>query len=606
MFTVNDYTHLGFLLLLCIFLSIFLYYLSSKKSKKQFDIIFIVTLLLVLLWMFTCIVQIVCVNLFNINPIYFDYFSYISGCFLPVSFLLMSLIFAKTKIKFTKKYLLLFIIPTLSLILLWTNNWHHLFYVKYSLLPSETIFGYYFYVHYIYTYTLFAISLFILLKYTIKNSGFFSKQAALIIVGSLIPIVTNLLAFLNIIKSSLFLTPITFGVTIICFSFAVFKFRLSTTTPIALQIIVDRISDSYLILNEDYLISDFNQTFITTFKIKDSSNIRSKDFNSFLKSINLDSYINEFNKLIHKIGNNDNTESFELYVDNINRYFNVEVSSIISNKQFLGILILFKDITQHIEDMQNLKDNQNKLVEQERLASLGQMIGGIAHNLKTPIMSISGAVEGLNDLVNEYNSSIGDIEVTNQDHHEIAHDMQVWLDKIKTHMSYMSDVITAVKGQAVTFSDEQITDFDVNELFKMVSILMKHELTRAQISLNIQNNTPSNISIHGNINSLIQVVNNIVSNAIQASENATIKTIDLNANYSNSKIIISVIDHGTGIPDNIKNDLFKRMVTTKGKNGTGLGLFMSYSNIKAHFNGDITFDSELGKGTTFYIILPVQ
>ena len=146
---------------------------------------------------------------------------------------------------------------------------------------------------------------------------------------------------------------------------------------------------------------------------------------------------------------------------------------------------------------------------------------------------------------------------------------------------------------------------DVNELFKMVSILMKHELSKLQISLNIQNNSPYNVKIHGNINSLIQVVNNIVSNAIQASENATIRTIDLNANYTDSKIIISITDHGTGIPDNIKEDLLKKMVTTKGKNGTGLGLFMSYSNVKAHFNGDITFESELGKGTTFNITIPV-
>ena len=54
----------------------------------------------------------------------------------------------------------------------------------------------------------------------------------------------------------------------------------------------------------------------------------------------------------------------------------------------------------------------------------------------------------------------------------------------------------------------------------------------------------------------------------------------------------------------MKSKLFKEMVTTKGKNGTGLGLFMSYSNIRAHFNGDIRFDSRKGKGTTFYIEIP--
>ena len=88
--------------------------------------------------------------------------------------------------------------------------------------------------------------------------------------------------------------------------------------------------------------------------------------------------------------------------ERLNKYFHVEVNSITNQGNFLGTLILFKDITQHIEDMNTIKANQNLLIERERLASLGQMIGGIAHNLKTPIMSISGAAEGLTDLVKEY------------------------------------------------------------------------------------------------------------------------------------------------------------------------------------------------------------
>ena len=56
----------------------------------------------------------------------------------------------------------------------------------------------------------------------------------------------------------------------------------------------------------------------------------------------------------------------------------------------------------------------------------------------------------------------------------------------------------------------------------------------------------------------------------------------------------------------VQDKLFKEMVTTKGKNGTGLGLYMSYSNIKAHFGGDITYKTEIGKGTTFNIIIPVK
>ena len=77
-----------------------------------------------------------------------------------------------------------------------------------------------------------------------------------------------------------------------------------------------------------------------------------------------------------------------------------------------------------------IQSNQEILMEKERLATLGQMVGGIAHNLKTPIMSISGASEGLKDLIEEYYKSVGDSNVTVEDHHEIASDMNVWIEKI--------------------------------------------------------------------------------------------------------------------------------------------------------------------------------
>ena len=70
-------------------------------------------------------------------------------------------------------------------------------------------------------------------------------------------------------------------------------------------------------------------------------------------------------------------------------------------------------------------------------------------------------------------------------------------------------------------------------------------------------------------------------------------------------LVISITVYGKGIPEEVQEKLFKEMVTTKGKNGTGLGLFMSYSNIRAHFNGNIRFESEVGRGTTFEIVIPV-
>lgn len=256
-------------------------------------------------------------------------------------------------------------------------------------------------------------------------------------------------------------------------------------------------------------------------------------------------------------------------------------------------------------NIEQIHDNQDLLMEKERLASLGQLIGGIAHNLKTPIMSIAGATEGLTDLVKEYDSSIEDPEVNAKDHHDIAHDMAEWVEKIKTHTSYMSDVITAVKGQAVTLSEQQENTFTLDELVKRITILMRHELKNALIELNVHMETDSNLNLNGNVNSLIQVINNMISNAIQSYNGEHNKTIDMFLHTQDNALIISIQDYGMGMSKEVQNKLFKEMITTKGKNGTGLGLFMSYSNIRGHFNGNITFESEVGKGTIFNIILPL-
>ena len=274
---------------------------------------------------------------------------------------------------------------------------------------------------------------------------------------------------------------------------------------------------------------------------------------------------------------------------------------------FGELTVAFNQIQKMTADyLKQIENNQNMLMEKERLASLGQLIGGIAHNLKTPIMSISGASEGLTDLIKEYDESIGDPEVTNEDHHAIAKDMSEWIDKIKSYSEYMSDVITAVKGQAVTLSENETVYFDIDELVKRVNILMKHELKNALVTLNIHMNADSKTIIHGDITSLVQVINNMISNSIQAYNGEPNKAIDFYIDKKDKSVILSIQDYGSGLPNSVQKKLFKEMITTKGKNGTGLGLFMSYSTIRAHFNGNITFETAQGKGTVFHIYIPVD
>ena len=586
-------------------LAIILIIVMNGKRKKSVHITFSFVILCLMICCVGQLASLVFADDWHIEPVYFDYFVYIGTCFLPVAFLLFGISFSRSRFKFKKKYLLLFIVPIISLLVIWTNDLHHLFYVVYNINSDQTTFGPYFYVHSVYSYILLFVALFYLIRYTIKNSGFFSKQSVLILIGSMIPIAINFAGVLGL-PMTIYLTPISFTISVIFFALAIIKFKFLSITPIALQNIVDKISDGYIVIDDEDIVTDFNKTFLT-FTGMENSTLRGR----YLFGGIIDKYISKKDLTLIKdyviqSRTNNKTYSLQIKLTNDEKYFNVEITSMFSDNLLLGTLILFKDTTQHILDLKQIQDNQSLLMERERLASLGQLIGGIAHNLKTPIMSISGAAEGITDLINEYDESIGDPEVTYEDHHAIAKDMFDWVTKIKSYTEYMSDVITAVKGQAVTFSENWSTSFDLDELVKRVNILMKHELKNALITLNVKMNIDKSTTLNGDITSLVQVINNMISNSIQSYNGEPNRNIDLIIDKNDNNIVISVKDYGCGLPEEVQNKLFKEMITTKGKNGTGLGLFMSYSTIRAHFNGDITFQSEVGKGTIFNIIIPIS
>ncbi len=132
-------------------------YLVNIKKKTQLQKVFTINSFL----SFYCCVLLLaqkyfCDN-FDIDPIIFERFIYVFTCFSPVAVLFTGIIFANTKITFKKQYLLLFIIPVLSLILIWTNDWHHLLYVNYSTNMEETVYGGFFTIYNLYGYCLYAV-----------------------------------------------------------------------------------------------------------------------------------------------------------------------------------------------------------------------------------------------------------------------------------------------------------------------------------------------------------------------------------------------------------------------------------------------------------------
>lgn len=530
----------------------------------------------------------------------------LTGIILTPSFVfLFGYIFAYNRIKNILKFKLFFIIPIISIVLLYTNDYHKLFYTYFSAENIKyRVFGPWFIVHTIYSYSLIITGLAFLTYFTIKNSGFFSNQSKLIIIGIIFPFAINILITLQVGNLPYYYESISFSIAIFFFAFAIFKFRFLNIAPIALQRIVDLISDSYIVINEDLEIIDYNKTFVDTFK--EILNINRNDSFIDMLTNSSDTEQEKILEIVLCAIEKRIASSYEHHIkgDKFDKHFIIEITPINSNDSIIGTIILFKDITDHKRYIETINRNQQTLMERERLAFLGELIGGIAHNLKTPIMSVSGGLEGIYDLIKEYDESIEDKNVTKEDHHEIAKEMEEWIIKLKPHLSYMSEIISTVKDQAVHLNAVTSYSFTLSEMIKRIEILVKNELKLHHCELNMDVRMDETVEIFGDISSLIQVFDNLIINAIDAYGEASGEIDLIVEKADDNNILFTVRDYACGMDNDVKNKLFKQMVTTKGKGGTGLGLYMSHSTIKGRFGGDIWFDSEKGKGTTFFIQIP--
>ena len=135
---------LGISIVLLIFM---MYYLKKSKSKKRIVKLFYAIFSLMLIWDSCLFLQYLFADKLNISPIYFDYITYIGIMFLPIFLYLTAQSFAKPKFQIKNYHKLLFVVPIISLTVLWTNDFHHLFYTNYSLFLVESTFGPYFYIH---------------------------------------------------------------------------------------------------------------------------------------------------------------------------------------------------------------------------------------------------------------------------------------------------------------------------------------------------------------------------------------------------------------------------------------------------------------------------
>jgi signal transduction histidine kinase len=268
-----------------------------------------------------------------------------------------------------------------------------------------------------------------------------------------------------------------------------------------------------------------------------------------------------------------------------------------------------------IQSLEELKAAQAQLIQSEKMASLGELTAGIAHEIQNPLNFVNNFSEVSTELVDEMNEEInkGNIEEAK----EIAGDLKQNLEKINHHGKRAGDIVKGMLQHSRSSSGVK-EPTNINALADEYLRLAYHGLRAKDKSFNATMKTDFDESI-GSINIIPQdigrVILNLITNAFYAAPlppEGGVKdpdyvhnpTVWVSTKKNGNKILISVRDNGPGIPQKIIDKIFQPFFTTKPTGqGTGLGLSLSYDIVKAH-GGELKVETKEGEGSEFIILLP--
>lgn len=243
---------------------------------------------------------------------------------------------------------------------------------------------------------------------------------------------------------------------------------------------------------------------------------------------------------------------------------------------------------------ERLVKQQDKLIEQQdiisiqsKFAGVGEVAAGMAHDINNPASALDTSV----NLLKMFNVT------NNKDQYEkLTQNMRVSVDKIL-------NVVNNTQEQFRNSSTTKKENFSLKEMLESLINSEKYDVEKigGTISLNME----KDFTIYGIKSKLYQVIMNLIRNSVLSYKEKQIKgEIKILAYDDKNDYIISVSDNAGGIPEEIQSSLFKKILTTRGEKGTGLGLYLARGIINSEFNGEITFNTETGEGTTFYIKIP--
>ena len=262
-----------------------------------------------------------------------------------------------------------------------------------------------------------------------------------------------------------------------------------------------------------------------------------------------------------------------------------------------------------IDRTAELEAAQEKLVESEKMAALGNLVAGIAHEVNTPLgialTSVSNCKEELKDIYRDFEND----ELTEQGFKDFEAICSEGLNLAETSLMRAANLVQDFKRTSADQTSLEIEEIALDEYIPRVCNPLKPMLRKEQVELSID--VTPNLVITTCPGIIAQLLTNLISNAQRhafgPSVNNDVNRVSVSCSKNAKGIVISVQDNGKGIPEALHKKVFEPFYTTaRDKGGTGLGLNILYNLVRQKFNGEIDLKSTPGEGTKVTVCIPVE
>ena len=259
-----------------------------------------------------------------------------------------------------------------------------------------------------------------------------------------------------------------------------------------------------------------------------------------------------------------------------------------------------------LSTLEKLHQFQGQLVESEKMASLGDMVAGVAHEVNTPIGLGVTASTLLADRIEEITEAFDNKTLKSSQLKKFLHEGGENIAIIYRNLNRAANLISSFKKVAVDQSSEEVRQFDVKELFSEVLLTLRPQLQNLPYEIDID--CPKELTIASKPGPINQILINLIMNSvIHGFEGREQGKINITVMPLSNQLNILFKDNGVGVDEVIKNKVFEPFTTTKrGEGGSGLGLHLVYNLVTQALGGTIILNSVLGEGVTIEINFPIN